>query len=79
MLASLDRRAVISIDLLQVTSHERRSGSLICIWAAEGVLQLEEKQLALASLTRANAEPMPAGGAWGRRVLIEGIKDTRLR
>jgi hypothetical protein len=35
--------------------------------------------LAVASLTRADAEPMPAGGAWGRRVLIGGIKDTRLR
>jgi hypothetical protein len=67
-----------SIDLLQVNFHERCSRGSICIWAAEDVLQLQEKQLALASFTRANAEPMPAGGAWGRRVSTSGIKATSL-
>jgi len=67
-----------SIDLLQVNFHERRSRGSVCIWVAEDVLQLQEKQLALASFTRANAEPMPAGGAWGRRVSISGIKATSL-
>jgi hypothetical protein len=68
-----------SIDLLQVNFHERHSRGSVCIRAAEGVPRLQEKQLALASFTRANAEPMPAGGARGRRVSIGGIKATSLR
>jgi hypothetical protein len=73
------QRRNFSIDLLQVNFHERRSRGFVCIWAAEDVLQLQEKQLALASFTRANAEPMPADKVWGRQVSIVGIKATSLR
>src|SRR5260370_32165265 len=34
-------------------------------------ISLPEKPLALATSTRANDDQLPAGGAWGRQVLID--------
>ncbi len=74
MAASLDRRAVISALIFCRSTLMSVAPALRSRFGIRRRPPVLKKALTLASFTRANAEPMPAGGAWGRRVLIGAIR-----
>ena len=81
MAASLDRRAAISASTFcrSIRISVAPAASLAFGRPKASFSPPRKSNWPWQTSTRANAEPMPPGVAWGRRVLIGGIKATSLR